>query len=683
MRRCLILTALLLSAQLSGVHAQTTFDAPDTVCVRQPISMAPLDTTASSYYWSFCSGYMMNRPSGTLLGYTFGITDARDIEIGKGSDGNYYGFYINRAVPEFVRLNYGNSLSNIPTFTSLGNLGGTVSTEANSLFLMKDGAGNDVMFVVGGNSVATSSLSRLDFGNSLANLPGCANMGNLGGLLNGPNGFFVAKEGPYWFGFAANSLDNKLIRFDFGTNISNTPNAIDLGNPSGILDAPSDLAAVRDNIGDWHVFATNFVRNQLVHIGFGSSLAAAPAATIIPTFPSTPASPPNLLNPSSVIIAKECGVDYVFVTNASINSLYRIAFTDLTTLTFEDTTWSFVPGLKGSLALSHFIREKDNLYAMSMNNDASLGFIQFANCTSSSIRSSTQKYPPSYSYDAPGNYSVFLSTNEGTPNMAMECHTITALPIPAITISTDQFVCQGDTANLFGIAFGTDTLRWTPNYRITKTETTTDFALFTQVVPDYTRSYHFIAIYPNGCIVDSPILVTVSKVNADAGQDRLLPDGGQTILGGPLSTEAYGFKYSWSPTNFLDNPLSANPVSNPFYDVSYVLTVTNSDGCIGTDTVTVKMSCNDFNLANAFTPEDHSNQNDYFGPSNKMIIKLNYFKIFDRWGKEVFSTTDISEKWNGQFEGVDCPYGVYAWAIDGFCNSNKRITKKGNVTLLR
>jgi hypothetical protein len=65
--------------------------------------MYPIDTSASSYYWSFCSGYMMNRPTGSLLGYTFGITDATDIEIGKDNNGNYYGFIINRAIPEFVR----------------------------------------------------------------------------------------------------------------------------------------------------------------------------------------------------------------------------------------------------------------------------------------------------------------------------------------------------------------------------------------------------------------------------------------------------------------------------------------------------------------------------------------------------------------------------------------------------
>lgn len=677
MRRCLILTVLLVIARLNGLYAQTTFVAPDTVCIRQPISMYPIDTSASSYYWSFCSGYMMNRPTGSLLGYTFGITDATDIEIGKDNNGNYYGFIINRAIPEFVRLNFGNSLANIPTYTSLGNLGGTVTVDANSLFLMKDGAGNHVMFVVGGASIGNSSISRLDFGSSLGNKPNCANMGNLGGLLNSPRGFFAAKEGPYWFGFAANALDGKLIRFDFGTNISNTPNAIDLGNPSGAFGNVSDMAAIRDNIGDWHVFATNFAASNIVHVGFGSSLASLPVASILPTDLS------NLFNPSSIILAKECGVDYAFITNATNNSLVRLAFSDLPNLVFDEAGHDFVPGLKSTLGLSHFIREKDNLYSFCVNLDGSLGSIMFENCTVSSVRNSTAKFPPKFQYSTPGRYSVFLSRNEGTPEMAMECHVITALPIPAITIIDDTAVCQGDTANLYGIAFGTDTLRWTPNYNITNTETTEDYALFTKVAPDYTRPYHFIAIYPNGCIVDSPIVVTVDKVQADAGVDRTTEDGANTVLGGPMTTEGSSFIYEWTPSNFLDNRLAANPTSTPFYDMAYALKVTNLKGCVAHDTVIVKVACTDINLPNAFTPEDHSSNNDFFGLLNKNIVKLNHFRIFDRWGKEVFSTTDVSKQWNGQFEGVDCAYGVYVWAVDGFCSSGKRISKTGNVTLIR
>ncbi|HTN16947.1 MAG TPA: gliding motility-associated C-terminal domain-containing protein [Chitinophagaceae bacterium] len=675
MRRCLILIVALILAQLNVLYAQTTFIAPDTVCIRQPITMTPVDTNASSYYWSFCSGYLMNRPNGNLLGATFGITNATDIEIAKDVNGNYYGFAINRTVPEFIRLDFGTSLANVPTFTSLGNLGGTLPQDINSLFLMKDDLGNNVMFAVGGASIGNSSLFRLDFGKSLANKPNAVNMHNHSGFLNAPRGFFAVKEGAYWFGFAVNALDNKLLRFDFGTNISNTPNVIDVGNPSGALNQPSDMAAVKDAAGDWNIFVTNFASSTVTHLDFGASITSLPTGTVMPVA--------NLLNPSSIILARECGVDYLFIANATKNSLMRLAFTSIPALTYTATSLDFLPGMKTTVGLSHVIREKDNLYSFVVNADGSLGALVFANCVSSSQRSSTDKFPAPFTYSVPGRYSVFLSKDEGLPTASMECHTIDALPIPSITIVDDTLICQGDTANLFGIAFGTSKLEWRPNYNVTHFETDED-ALFTRVYPDYSRPYHFVATYPNGCIVDSPIVVNVSKVKADAGVDRVLADGSTTVLGGPMTTEGDLFSYVWTPTNFLNDPLSPNPSSTPFYDVTYALTVTTKFlGCVATDTVVVRVGCNDVNLPNAFTPEDHSANNDFFGLINKNVIKLNFFRIYDRWGKEVFSTTDISKQWNGQFDGVDCPYGVYVWSVDGFCSSGKRISKQGNVTLIR
>lgn len=673
MRKCLILIVLLIVTQLNGIHAQALFDAPDTICVRQPIQLKPLNTNASSYYWSFCSGYMgYSKATGYNMGDTLGLNDANDIEIAQ--DGKkYYGFVINRATKELIRLEFGDSLSNIPKYTSLGDLDGTIIEDANSLFLMKDGAGKWVMFAVGGTSQANSALMRMDFGNSLANKPNCVNMGNLSDVLNIPRGFFAAKEGPYWYGFAVNGGDDNLIRFDFGTNISNTPNAVSLGVPS--ISQPTDMAAIKDAIGNWHFFVTNFGSNTVTEILMGSSLASVPTGNVL-------SAPDSLLGPSSIILAKECGTDYAFIANSGNGNLVKMTFTDLVSSTFTDVSLNNVGDFHAAMGLSHFIRQGDNIYAFAVNQDNSLSQVRFSNCTNSSIRSSTEKYPPVIEYDLPGKYNVYLATDEGMPNADARCFQITVLQIPAITIVDDTLICQGDTAHLFIQAFGTDTLKWEPYYNSSAYSTTVD-ALFTDVWPDYSRPYHAIAIYPNGCIVDSPIVVNVSKVKADAGVDRVIADGGTTILGGPMTTETDSFIYLWNPASFLSSTMMPNPVSTPFNDITYTLTVTNNRGCVDVDTVTIRVDCADINLPNAFSPDNHYSGNDHFGLLNKNIVKLNHFRIFDRWGKMVFSTTDIAEQWDGKFNGIDAPFGVYVWEADGFCVNGKRITKTGNVTLIR
>jgi gliding motility-associated-like protein len=65
------------------------------------------------------------------------------------------------------------------------------------------------------------------------------------------------------------------------------------------------------------------------------------------------------------------------------------------------------------------------------------------------------------------------------------------------------------------------------------------------------------------------------------------------------------------------------------------------------------------------------------------IVKLNSFKIFNRWGQLVYETTNINEGWNGQFNGKPQPMGVYVYAIDATTSTGKKFVKQGNVTLVR
>jgi gliding motility-associated-like protein len=45
-------------------------------------------------------------------------------------------------------------------------------------------------------------------------------------------------------------------------------------------------------------------------------------------------------------------------------------------------------------------------------------------------------------------------------------------------------------------------------------------------------------------------------------------------------------------------------------------------------------------------------------------IKEYAFRIFNRWGEELFSSNSITEEWNGFHEGRICPQGAYVYAAD-------------------
>jgi len=57
--------------------------------------------------------------------------------------------------------------------------------------------------------------------------------------------------------------------------------------------------------------------------------------------------------------------------------------------------------------------------------------------------------------------------------------------------------------------------------------------------------------------------------------------------------------------------------------------------------------------------------------------------IYDRWGKEMFHSTNPYDYWTGNTEGgAKAPAGVYYYIIDGTCQ-NDTYKKDGFVQLIR
>lgn len=112
--------------------------------------------------------------------------------------------------------------------------------------------------------------------------------------------------------------------------------------------------------------------------------------------------------------------------------------------------------------------------------------------------------------------------------------------------------------------------------------------------------------------------------------------------------------------------------------------ITNASGC--TDTIRLNLRVEPehrFWLPNAFTP-NNDGLNDTFGPVFMGISEFD-FAIFDRWGKEIFFTSEPSIMWDGTIDGGNqvAPGGVYAWRLvmrDVFGRQSK---SDGKVVLVR
>lgn len=152
------------------------------------------------------------------------------------------------------------------------------------------------------------------------------------------------------------------------------------------------------------------------------------------------------------------------------------------------------------------------------------------------------------------------------------------------------------------------------------------------------------------------------------------------------STELTGFTYHWEPDNSLNNPNIPNPLANPWGSTTYVVYVSDVNGCILTDTVRIivlEVICDEpfVYVPNAFTPNADGNNDVLFVRSE--IVTDVIFAVYDRWGEKIFETTNMNKGWDGTYKGIQSDPGVFVYYLDATCLNKDKYIKKGNVTLIR
>ncbi len=146
-----------------------------------------------------------------------------------------------------------------------------------------------------------------------------------------------------------------------------------------------------------------------------------------------------------------------------------------------------------------------------------------------------------------------------------------------------------------------------------------------------------------------------------------------------------GTSYRWSPPDFLDDTTVFDPTG--FYPdagtYTYMVHVTSPYGCSGYDTIIVTVvNQAAFSVPTAFTPNGDG-LNDFFKPVAIGYRGLNYFRVFNRWGEEVFFTTNLETGWDGTNHKKPADMGTYFWEISFKDRFGKDGNMKGDVTLIR
>jgi len=181
---------------------------------------------------------------------------------------------------------------------------------------------------------------------------------------------------------------------------------------------------------------------------------------------------------------------------------------------------------------------------------------------------------------------------------------------------------------------------------------------------------------------DTVVVTVLPKVKASAGRDTMI------VFGQPLQLNAGGGEnYLWTPSDYLNNTGISNPVAkinSPLDSIRYKVFVTDQLGCLDSATILVKIFRTNPQIfvPTGFTPNGDG-RNDLLRPIAVGIERIEYFKVFNRWGQLVFSTTVNGHGWNGEIGGKPQTTNTYAWLVKAVDYTGKPIFQKGTATLIR
>ena len=285
----------------------------------------------------------------------------------------------------------------------------------------------------------------------------------------------------------------------------------------------------------------------------------------------------------------------------------------------------------------------------------------------------------------PGYYQ--LQVNNGFCNSLLsDAIYLTQYIIPKYSFSTKNYVCINTnfpiTTNA-AVAKGTN-FKWNfgdssysdlPNPLTHKYSKYGNYQIKLNYTHDYCPKY--------GSSFEGDTIKVVDPLKASEFTMFVLPDM-DTVLNNIKMDSGYT-KYEWSPYINLSDPMIAHPIFRASNSRDYLLTRTDTSSFCKVDDIYHIIVSNEVVVAvpKAFTP-NNDGLNDVLKLETGAGVKLvNYFRIFNRWGKLIFETNNPTIGWDGKYNGREQDMDAYTYLLDYITFKDEHVSKTGSVILLR
>ncbi|MBL4656781.1 MAG: gliding motility-associated C-terminal domain-containing protein, partial [Flavobacteriales bacterium] len=295
--------------------------------------------------------------------------------------------------------------------------------------------------------------------------------------------------------------------------------------------------------------------------------------------------------------------------------------------------------------------------------------------------------PYSYLWDDPAaqTNSTATNLNSGLVNVVVidsagcttaDSITLTEIPLTA-TAGTDVEICEGESAPL--TASGGTVYDWTPGTGLD------DSTAQNPIASPTSTTIYTVNVSSGTC---PPVIMTVTiTVNpnpmAYAGEDTTINLGSSVQLFG-----SGGTSYIWTPATGLSCTNCSTPLAEPEKLTTYIMTLTDANGCPGSDTITIDVN-NDYTILvpDIFSPNADELINRVLFVQGGGVGIIEKFAIYDRWGEKVFENTnfevnDPSTGWDGVHNGKLMNASVFVYYIEAVFSNGEIFTGKGDITLV-
>lgn len=193
-----------------------------------------------------------------------------------------------------------------------------------------------------------------------------------------------------------------------------------------------------------------------------------------------------------------------------------------------------------------------------------------------------------YQFTSPGDYVVTLETTSSFGCVSNFEQTVSIFENPEVDAGENVFLCQGENTELFASVQISDPVNysWTPATGLSCTDCINPIA-----EPSTTTQYYVSATSVNGCVSTDSVLVEVStlpELEVYVSSDITICEGDNTTL--TSSTNHIATSYNWDTSQSgLSCYDCADPVANPTTTTTYTVTIVTSEGCSGSNSVTVEV----------------------------------------------------------------------------------------------